>query len=45
MGQSKRNFQEIIQDYNEAMYQHVQDEAMMYEHLCNTMRDKSSKNK
>ena len=45
MGQSKRNFQEIIQDYNEAMYQHVKDEAMMYEHLCNTIRDKSSKNK
>ena len=45
MGESKRNFQEIIQDYNEAMYQHIQDEAMMYEHLCNTICDTSSKNK
>jgi len=45
MGQSKRNFQEIIQDYNKDMYQHVQDEAMIYEHLCNTIRDTRSKNK
>ena len=41
MGESKRNFQEIIQDYNESFIQHVHDEAMMYEHLCDT----SSKNK
>jgi hypothetical protein len=43
---NKKSFKEIIQVYNErAMYRHVQDEAMMYEHLCNTMYDKSSKNK
>ena len=41
MGQSKRNFQEIIQDYNKSFIEHVYNEAMMYEHLYNT----SSKNK
>ena len=29
MGESKRNFQELIQEYNQAMYEHVQNEAMM----------------
>ncbi len=42
---NKKSFKEIIQEYNEAMYQHVQDEAMMYEHLCETMYDKSFKSK
>jgi hypothetical protein len=41
MGQSKRNFQEIIQDYNESFIQHIHDEAMMYERLCdNRFKDK-----
>ena len=36
MGESKRNFQEIIQEYNKIFIQHVYDEAMMYERLCDT---------
>ncbi len=41
MGESKRNFQEIIQDYNKSFIEHVHNEAMMYERLY----DNSSKNK
>ncbi len=41
MGESKRNFQDIIRDYNNSYMQYVHDEAVMYEDL----RDTSSKNK
>jgi hypothetical protein len=41
MGESKRNFQEIIQDYNDSFIEHVYNEAMMYERLY----DISSRNK
>ncbi len=31
---AKRNFQEIRQDYNKSFIEHVYNEAMMYERLC-----------
>ena len=45
MGESKRNFQELIQEYNEGMYKYIQNEAMMYEHLGKIICDKRSKDK
>ena len=42
---SKRNFQELIQEYNEGMYEYIQNEAMMYEHLGKIICDKRSKDK
>lgn len=45
MGESKRNFQELIQEYNEGMYEYIQNEAMMYEHLGKIICDKRSKDK
>jgi len=33
MGQSKRNYQEIVQDYNEQFVEHVINEAYMYEQM------------
>ncbi len=36
MGKSKRDFEEIIQKYNQQFHEHVANEAMMYEHLCDT---------
>jgi len=36
MEKNKRDFQEIIQDYNKNFIDHVNNEAMMYEHLCDT---------
>ena len=45
MGESKRNFQELIQEYNEGMYEYIQNEAMIYEHLGKIICDKRSKDK
>jgi len=33
MGVSKRNYQEIVQDYNKQFVEHVNNEAYMYEHM------------
>jgi hypothetical protein len=42
MGQSKRNYEELIQEYNhQMMISNLQVEALLYETLCDT----SSKNK
>ncbi len=33
MGQSKRDFEEIVQNYNKQFVEHVKNEAYMYEQM------------
>tara|TARA_B100000575_G_C23037584_1_gene597181 strand:- start:836 stop:979 length:144 start_codon:yes stop_codon:yes gene_type:complete len=33
MGQSKRNFEEMVQEYNKQFIEHVKNEAYMYEQM------------